>query len=232
MSLLEPIKTCLCCGSDRIVLAPVLWESLINEWRISNYEIDYINRQQGIHCLNCYNNLRSMVLAMAVMRCFNYKGLFKDFVKEKSIQSLEILGINESGNLTSFLKQVTGHILGNYPTVDMMFLPFADATFDLVIHSDTLEHTEYPIRALSECCRVLKTDGFCAFTIPMIVDRLTISREGYPPSYHSSEQDRSDFLVHTEYGCDAWKHIMLAGFQECRIFSIEYPSAQALVGVK
>lgn len=126
-----------------------------------------------------------MALAMAVMRCFSYKGLLKDFVKQKHIHKLHVLEINEAGNLT-----------------------------------------------LSECCRVLKSDDFCSFTIPMIVDRVTISREGLPPSYHGSGEEKSDLLVYTEYGCDAWKHVIKAGFQECRIFSLEYPSAQALVAVK
>jgi hypothetical protein len=52
-----------------------------------------------------------------------------------------------------------------------------------------------------------------------------------PPSYHGSEA-QPIYLVHTEYGADAWKHVIRAGFQECRIFSLEYPAALALVGVK
>src|SRR5207248_3016475 len=41
-----------------------------------------------------------------------------------------------------------------------------------------------------------------------------------------------DFQVRTEYGADAWKHLVRAGFGECRIQSLEYPAAQALVGVR
>jgi ubiquinone/menaquinone biosynthesis C-methylase UbiE len=114
----------------------------------------------------------------------------------------------------------------------MMDLPFDDMAFDLVVHSDTLEHVQRPIRGLSECRRVLKPGGFCAFTVPIIVDRLTISREGLPPSYHGSPSNPGDFLVHTEYGADAWKHVTLAGYRECRIFSLDYPAAQAMVGVR
>src|SRR5262249_13313909 len=114
----------------------------------------------------------------------------------------------------------------------MMALPYEDESFEWVVHSDTLEHVQHPIRALSECRRVLKPGGRCAFTVPIIVDRLTISRAGLPPSYHGSSANPTDYLVFTEYGADAWKHVLQAGFAECRISSLEYPAALALVGVR
>jgi SAM-dependent methyltransferase len=223
---------CSCCGSNRINYQDVLWEGLINEWRISNHEVEYINRQQGLHCQDCGSNLRSMALAIAIMRCFGYSGLFKDFVKEKEFQKLEILEINEAGNLTQFISKMSGHQLQRYPELDMMNIKFADMSFDLVVHSDVLEHIKYPVRGLSECYRVLKQGGYCAFTIPMIVDRLTTSRDGLQPSYHGCGDNKSDYLVYTEYGCDAWKQVIQAGFTECRIFSIEFPAAQAMAAVR
>jgi ubiquinone/menaquinone biosynthesis C-methylase UbiE len=114
----------------------------------------------------------------------------------------------------------------------MMNLRFEDEVFDLVVHSDTLEHIPDPVRGLSQCRRVLRRGGYCAFTVPMIVDRLTMARHGLPPSYHGSSSNPADCLVHTEYGADAWKHVLLASFAECRIVSLEYPAAQALVGVR
>ena len=223
---------CSCCGYNQLKFQPVLWKQLIDEWRISDYESDYINRQQGLYCLQCHSNLRSISLARSIMRCFGYEGLFKDFVNQTQIQKLKILEINEAGSLTKFLSQLPGHTLEVYPKIDMMCMNFGDISFDLIVHSDVLEHIKYPVRGLSECYRVLKPGGYCAFNVPMIVDRLTISRDGMSPSYHGSQENRSDFLVYTEYGCDAWKHVIQAGFQECRVFSIEYPSAQALIGVK
>jgi hypothetical protein len=96
-----------------------------------------------------------------------------------------------------------------------------------------LEHIHDPIQALSESRRVLNPGGFCCFTIPIVVDRLTRTREGLVPSYHGENgSNKSDLLVYTEYGADAWKQLVQAGFDECRIYSLEYPAAQALVGVK
>ncbi len=209
----------------------ILWRELIDEWRLSQYEVAYIDRQQGFHCSQCHSSLRSMALARAVMRCFGYSGLFKDFVKEPATQKLQILEVNEAGTLTQFLSQCAGHTLKSYPELDLMNMPYKDESFDLVIHSDTLEHVELPVRGLSECYRVLKPNGYCAYTIPMVVDRLTSSRKGLPPSYHGGKEG-PHYLVYTEYGCDAWKEVIQAGFQECRIVSLEYPSAQVFVGVK
>ena len=233
MTLLQPVKICRCCGSVEMTHSSVLWDSLINEWGLSSYEVEYINRQQGLHCIKCHANLRSMALAKAIMKCFNYGGLFKYFVKLPRIQQLKILEINEAGSLTQYLCQNPNHTLASYPQVNLMCLPFPDMSYDLVVHSDTLEHVRHPIQALSECLRVLKPGGFCCFTIPIVVGRLTRTREGLLPSYHGeSGSNKSDVLVYTEYGADAWKQLVQAGFDECRIYSLEYPAAQALVGVK
>ena len=78
----------------------------------------------------------------------------------------------------------------------------------------------------------MRTGGYCAFTVPMVVDRMTASRYNLPPSYHGSRDNPVDCLVFTEYGADAWKHVVQAGFEECRIIVREYPSALALVAMK
>lgn len=230
---INKIQVCTCCGSDQLRESSILWDSLIQEWQLSNDEVKYIDRQQGLHCLQCHTNLRSMTLAKAIMRCFNYNGLFKYFVKLPRIQQLKILEINEAGSLTQYLSQTGNHTLAVYPEVDLRCLPYPDLSYDLVVHSDTLEHIQHPIQALSEVKRVLKPGGFCCFTIPMVVDRLTRTRDNLPPSYHGERgSNRPDLLVYTEYGADAWKQLVEAGFDECRIYSLEYPAAQTLVGVK
>jgi len=68
---------------------------------------------------------------------------------------LVILEINEAGNLTSTLKQLDGYVFGAYPHLNMHAIPYESGTFDVVIHSDTLEHIQNPVHALKECRRVL-----------------------------------------------------------------------------
>ena len=223
---------CPCCGSTEMRETSVLWPQLIVEWRLAEHEVAYINRQQGLSCVACGSNLRSMVLAKSIMACYGYTGYLKQFVVTELAQNLHVLEINGAFVLTQFFKDLPNHMVVGYPKVDMMRLPFEENRFDLVVHSDTLEHVEHPIRGLSECLRVLKPGGFCAFTIPIIVDRLTMSRHGLPFSYHGSPENPPDNRVYTEYGADAWKQVIQAGFEECRIFSMDFPAAHALVGKK
>jgi SAM-dependent methyltransferase len=230
---LGPVKVCACCGSKEFVAKKVLWPALVNEWGLSEDETQYVDRQQGLLCAHCGSSLRSMALALAICRCYGHGGTFRQFVTKFRTRRLRVLEVNEAGALTQFLSKLPKHQLVKYPEVDMMRMPYLDRSYDLVVHSDTLEHVPQPVAALAECYRVLAPGGYCAFTIPVIVDRMTRSRAGLPPSYHGdSSQRAADFAVHTEYGSDAWKHLILAGFQECRLMTPEFPSALAFVGAR
>jgi len=177
--------------------------------------------------------LRSMALALAICRSYGYAGTLARFVTNKGNRGLRVLEINEAGGLTQFLSQLPKHNIARYPQVDMMKMSYQDHSYDLVVHSDTLEHVAQPVTALAECYRILASRGYCIFTIPVIVGRMTRSRAGLPPSYHGDASQRAgDFAVQTEYGCDAWKDLILAGFKECRLVAAEFPSALAFVGTR
>ena len=109
-------------------------------------------------------------------------------------------------------------------------IPHANGTFDVVIHSDTLEHVPNPIHALSECRRVLKPTGALCFTVPVIVKRMSRSRDGLPKSHHGvSETATDDYAVQTEFGADAWTYLIEAGFSEITIHTFEYPAGIAFL---
>jgi SAM-dependent methyltransferase len=227
------VQNCLCCGANQFSFTPVLWDSLIQEWELKPEEANYINLQQGFHCQICGSNLRSMALALALMSCFQFSGTFSEFVKQPEVQRLKLLEVNEAGFLTQFLVALPRRLIKTYPEADMMALAFEDSSFDVVCHSETLEHVPDPIIGLSECHRILKPGGVLAFTVPIVVDRMTRSRQDLPKSYHGySDGDRIDFLVHTEYGSDAWRQVIQAGFKECRMIALEYPTALALLAIK
>ncbi len=233
MTATKPIEACTCCGSKDFIFRKILWDELVQAWRLSASEREYIDRQQGLACRACGSNLRSMALALAICRCYGYSGTLARFVAKRSNRGLRVLEINEAGGLTQFLSRLPKHGIGRYPQLDMMQMPYKDRSYDLVVHSDTLEHISQPVAALAECYRVLAAGGYCVFTVPVIVDRMTRSRAGLPPSYHGdSSQRATDLVVQTEYGCDVWKHLILAGFQECRLIAAEFPSALAFVGMR
>ena len=220
---------CPVCGGEEFLSDYVLWPELVNEWQLSEAEVAYINRQQGFHCVKCKNNLRAMALAHAIATAYEFTGELSCFAIAKRLKDISILEINPAGQLTPILSKMPNHRLIEYPEHDMTCLDFESEFFDLVIHSDTLEHIKEPIDALSECRRVLKKTGRCIFTIPIVIDRLTKSRRGMKSSYHGSPGEGcEDLLVYTEYGADFWKSVLEAGFGSVMIHCIEYPAGLAI----
>lgn len=222
---------CPVCGGESFSEIAVLWAELINAWQLSEHEVSYINRQQGFYCNLCNNNLRAMSLSAAILKEFKFQGTLKQFCESTS--GVRTIEINTAGNLTPFLAKLPSHRLIEFPQFDMQNLDLDSESVDLIIHSDTLEHVPNPVRALSECRRVLRSNGKCIFTIPIIVDRLTRSRIGLAHSYHGqSNISADDQVVSTEFGADFWKTVLKAGFISCEIFSLEYPAALSIIARK
>lgn len=223
---------CVCCGKRDIAFIPVLSQALIAAWELAPEEVAYIDRQQGVHCRACGATLRCWTLAHALMRARGFAGLFCDFAKRADVRALRVLEINDAGGLAPLLRDLPRYTQGRYPTVDMMRLPYDDGAFDLVIHADTLEHIGDPRQGLAECCRVLGPAGVCAFTVPVVVGRLSKSRHSLPPSYHGSAAEGPAFLVWTEFGADIWTYVLAAGFAECRVVANDFPTAHAWLAIK
>jgi SAM-dependent methyltransferase len=220
---------CSVCGGDRFSGRPVLWQGLIDEWQISMEEVIYVDRQQGETCNGCGANLRSIALANAIRGALGTNLLLRDFASSAAAGTVSILEINEAGNLTPTLRGFGRYVFGAYPQVDMHALPYENESFDVVVHSDTLEHIPNPVHALSQCRRVLRPGGALCYTVPTIVGRLSRDRAGLPRSFHGDpETATEDMVVHTEFGSDAWTYAMQAGFSDVTIHSVEYPCASAM----
>lgn len=228
----EPMIPSLCrvCGGDSFSHHDVLWSDLITQWELSSREAQYINVQQGTCCTACGSNVRSIALAAAILRHFHVTSILKEWVDAASARTCDLLEINEAGTLTSVLARLPGHRLVRHPGYDMMALPFESGSFDLVVHSDTLEHVPDLFQGLRECRRLLRRGGACIFTVPVVVGRLTRDRKGLPLSVHGSEGCRdSSLAVHTEFGADVWCQVLESGFDDCRVVPYRYPSGIALI---
>lgn len=219
---------CPVCGGASFAAAKVLFPALCDAWELAPHEVAYVDRQQGVHCESCRNNLRAMALAGALLRAFGRTGTLRDWCASRP--DLRLLEINAADSLSPVLATCRGHRRIEYPEFDMQELAIESGSQDVVVHSDTLEHVPDPVRGLAECRRVLADGGVCVFTVPIIVGRLTRSRAGLPACYHGAPGTTSaDQLVHTEFGADAWRTGIEAGFASCEIFALEYPAALALV---
>jgi SAM-dependent methyltransferase len=224
---------CSVCGGTAFVERLILWDKLVAEWQLAPHERSYIDRQQGTCCTSCGANLRSIALADAIRTAVGTTLTLTDFVATSEAKRLLVLEINEAGNLSPVLRQLTGHTSAVYPEVDIHAMPYSDDAFDLVVHSDTLEHVANPIRALDECRRVLRPGAPLCFTIPTVVERLSRSRTGLSKSYHGSpETATDDYAVQTEFGADMWTYVLRAGFSALSINSVDYPAALALTARK
>lgn len=224
---------CPVCGGIEFSNREVIWQELSQDWQLSPHELAYINRQQGYICVTCANNLRSMSLASAILTAYSFSGTLLQFVESDIGKQLRVLEINEAGNLTSVLNRMPNHTLVHYPEHDMTSLVFKSESFDLVLHSDTLEHVQNPLAGLAECCRVIKKPGRCIFTVPIVLGRLTHSREGMKQSFHGSySTNYSNMLVCTEYGADVWKYVIESGFTQVSLHCLEYPAGIAIESIK
>jgi SAM-dependent methyltransferase len=208
----------------------VLWPALVAAWELSDEEAAYVDVQQGTYCTACGANVRSIALARAILHWSGFEGPLTRFVVDRRHRKLRVLEINEAGSLHPVLRELPGHQLASYPAFDMISLALPSEAFDLVVHSDTLEHVADPIRGLRECRRVLAPRGALIFTVPVVVGRLSRSRAALPPSYHG-QADRDDpvMLVHTEFGADVWTYVVHAGFSACELVEFSFPSGIGIV---
>lgn len=222
--------SCTVCGNNTTHSYNVIWPELIEQWQLTPAQVAYVNQQQGTHCAQCHNNLRSLALAGAIT-CTQPHMRLPDWINAHS--HLKVLEINTAGTIHPWIKHMPQHVLAEYPEVDMQHMPYADDTWDMVVHSDTLEHVRDPVQALKECHRVLVPGGRVCFTVPVIVERLSRNRKGMPLSHHGSQNTQDVGLqVHTEFGADVWRSCVEAGFEKVTLHTLCYPAAMAIEAVK
>jgi SAM-dependent methyltransferase len=226
----DMIAGCDVCGGSTFEHTQVLWPSLVSAWELKDDETKYIDIQQGTHCVDCGSNVRSIALARAIMRFREYRGTLVSFVGDPRQRSLRVLEINEAGTLHPILQRLAGHRLVTYPAFDMTHTTEPARSFDLVVHSDTLEHVSDPLEGLRECRRIVDDAGAVIFTVPTIIGRLSRSRAGLPASYHGQEETADPGMrVFTEFGADMWTFVVLAGFGSCELLPFQFPAGLAIV---
>ncbi|MEW5789224.1 MAG: methyltransferase domain-containing protein [Pseudomonadota bacterium] len=229
----RPASACHVCGGLEFLDRPVLWPELIDTWELTPAEVRYVDEQQGSCCTRCGSNVRSIALARAILQYLGHAGPLSSLVGDPDVRAANLLEINDAGTLHPWLAQLRGHQLGSYPDLDMMAMTYPDAHFDLVVHSDTLEHVPDPEKALSEVLRILKPGGATIFTVPVIVGRLTRNRQGLPASYHGRPGcESADLRVVTEFGADFWASLLKAGFRSVELVGYRFPAGIATIARK
>jgi len=224
---------CPICGGIGVSEMDILWPELIEAWNLTLDEVLLINRQQGQCCLQCGSNLRSRTLAGAINECFSWPGTLRDLVNQPNTSQVRLLEINEAGNLSYYLHRFRKYEFASYPDVDMQRMDLPSDIYDIVVHSDTLEHIPNPVLGLQECRRILRPKGRMLMTIPIVPTRLTRRRDNMPLSYHGNPAEKSsDFIVCTEYGADFYIDMVAAGWKNISLYTLGSLDSLAIIGTK
>ena len=201
---------CARCGSTSFDQRDVIDDNLAGTWQLTPVERRWFEEREGHTCTGCGMSKRVRMLAWTVRHL------------QLEWNRLRILHINQINHLASilatagaidetcyFLDVRRGAAVGSLTNQDLTALTYPDETFDLVIHSETLEHVFDYDKAFSELKRVLKGGGLHIYSVPLLHHRLTRQRarredDGsvrhlLAPSYHGLEQED---LVVWEFGGD------------------------------
>ena len=247
---------CPVCGAKLITLSRrVKSDKLVEEWKLDSHWEDIFNQREGEICIACGASLRVRQLSLAFVQWINKKcGTSGKSVNEittnESAGSIHLAEINSCGALHKMLSKLDNLSYSEYGPdnidirhEDLLELTYPDDSFDLVLHSDTLEHAPDVDRALAELWRVLKPGGATIFSTPIVRDgRDTVVRafldngaitHRLPPSYHGgSYQATNEYLVCYEFGADLFAKIDKAGFQLDVLEHATNPAAVTLTATK
>ena len=220
---------CIVCGNKSIgPTVSIISDDLAKSWKLSKYQRYQFNLRESRFCSICGSSTRIRFLATAIMRRFRFKDVdsFKRWTQKADEHELKIAEINSCGSLHTYLKELPNLKYSEFttknniiklirkirgtPYEDIQALTYKNDSFDLVIHTEVLEHIPNPSKALKECRRILKKNGSCIFSIPIIMNRRTVQRMAVKnnqtiglksPSYHGTAK-REDYIVWWEFGRD------------------------------
>ena len=179
-------------------------------------------RRECLLCSECGSSTRVRRLAEALLAHYEDGATsIAELVEEPGFRSLRVAEINALGRMHAFLTRLPSLTYAEYPEEDIQRLSYPDASFDLVLTSDTLEHVPDPHAALRETRRVLRPGGRHVFTVPFDPGReRSRSRAGLPPQHHGRGSGpfalvtrKSDLLAHTDFGADVPDLLRAAGFE-------------------
>jgi SAM-dependent methyltransferase len=160
-------------------------------------------------CIWCRANLRYELLA--------------DYLRQLDLPSLDVLELDPGSPLRGILSRARTHIRSFYrPDVvvgsvgadgavcqDITRLSYADASLDLIVSSDVLEHVPDAHAALRESARVLRSGGAHIFTVPVRANtqrRATVENGEIvhlkAPEYHLDPLDPAGILAFWDFGLD------------------------------
>lgn len=187
------------------------------------------DRDYGVRCVRCAASAVHLALGLALHEKF------------KDVPSRDVCEFSARGPLVEYLMRearslaISEYFEGVAPgelhlgvrCEDMQHLSYADASFDLITHTEVLEHVPDEHRALAQLHRVLRPGGWMLFTVPLHDGAHTIERARichgvlehlHPPIYHTDPlRDGAGILAYRDYGRDILQRLGAAGFVDAQL---------------
>lgn len=187
--------------------------------------------ESGIRCIRCTASTVHLSIGQAIAARF------------PSLSGMSVCELSSSGPLVDFLKREAqnadlseyqadvkpGEVVWGVRCEDVQQLTYADESFDLITHSEVMEHVPDDIKSFHELRRVLRTNGTMIFTVPLSGNEFTTKRaeivDGVvnhlmDPVYHTDPwNDGEGILAFRDYGLDITDKLRSAGFSGVRIIT-------------
>lgn len=182
----------------------------------------------GVRCVRCAASAIHLAMGWAL----------RDRVAR--LEDCDVCELSARGPLAAFLRRMArsaalseyfadaepGSLRAGVRCEDVQRLTYADSSFDLVTHTEVLEHVPDDARAFAELLRVLKPGGLMLFTVPMHGGPQTVERarlvDGHvvhllEPVHHLDPLRHEGILAFRDYGSDILDRLRDAGFVEPEI---------------
>ena len=194
----------------------------------SGFVVRLANEEAGVRCLRCGASPVHRSIGAALRRCVGSLGDYD--VCELSARgplARHLRARARSAALSEYFVDVApGAMRDGVRCEDVERLSYADASFDLVTHTEVLEHVADDARAFCELRRVLRAGGWMLFTVPLYAE-VTLERARLrngaiehllPPVYHGDPARGGEpVLAFRDYGNDIVARLRAAGFLQAWI---------------
>jgi len=206
------------------------WRELaVKPWRCPFCGITLLVRlrcdETGVRCMRCGASTVHLSLGRVLLR------------RVADLGARDACELSARGPLVAFLRRQTrslatseyfadarpGETRGGVRCEDVQQLTYADAAFDLITHTEVLEHVPDDARGLAELRRVMRPGGIMLFTVPLHGGEHTVERARLcgmqiehvrPPVYHTDPlRGGAGILAFRDYGSDILERLRLAGFR-------------------
>ena len=187
----------------------------------------------GVRCVRCAASIVHLSIGAVLRDCgldlsrmavceLSSNGPFVDFLRRRA----------RDVSLSEYSDSVPpGTSVNGVRCEDVQRLTYEDGSFDLVTHTEVLEHVPDDEAAFLELRRVMKINGTMLFTVPLSASSATVQRAAgvgekmvhfLEPVYHTDPWQRGiGILAYRDYGLDIVSKLESAGFAGVEIVQPE-----------